>query len=131
MKKTIFTLALSLLSLVAFSHEGHNVTPGSLKSLHGGTVQAGKQLNLEVIVNGSEITLYPTSHEAKDIPTKDVRIEAVAKPRKGKPYPVYFITDKGGGLTATIELKGANRIPVTVKTTYHEKSDSFIVQVEE
>lgn len=131
MKKTIFTLALSLLSLVAFSHEGHNVTPGSLKSLHGGTVQAGKQLNLEVIVNGSEITLYPTSHEGKDIPSKDVSIEAIAKPRKGKPYPVYFITDKGGGLTSTIELKGANRIPVTVKMTYHGKSDSFIVQVEE
>lgn len=131
MKKTILALALSFLSLTAFSHEGHNVTPGTLKSLHGGTVQAGKQINLEVIVSAGEIAIFPISHEGKDIPTKDVTIEAIAKPRKGKPYPVFFITDKGGGLTTTIDLKGANRIPVTVKITNQGKSDSFTVQVEE
>ncbi|MBY0415197.1 MAG: hypothetical protein K2Q18_13585 [Bdellovibrionales bacterium] len=130
MKKTLLILAIAALPTLSFSHEGHDQAPGALKSIHGGVVQAGKQLNLEVIVSGSEITLYPTSHEGKDIPAKDVKIEATAKPKKGKPFPVAF-TSTQKGFTSKVDLQGANRLPVTINVTNNGKTDHFTVQVEE
>jgi hypothetical protein len=130
MKKTLFALVIMLLSLLTFAHEGHNNAPGSLKSLHGGTVQGGKQLNLEVIISGKVVTIFPTSHEGKDIPAKDVKIEAIAKPKKGKSYPLTF-TNAKEGLMTTVDLKGLNRIPVNVTVTFNGKKDQFIIQVEE
>lgn len=130
MKKTLLVLALAAAPTLVFSHEGHNQTPGALKSIHGGVVQGGKQLNLEVIVNESEITLFPTSHEGKDIPAKDVKIEGIAKPKKGKPFPVIF-TNSPRGFTSKVDLQGANRLPVTINVTNQGKTDHFTVQVEE
>ncbi len=130
MKKLFVALSLIALSSFTFAHEGHDHAPGSYKSLHGGTVQAGKQLNLEVIVNGKEITLYPTSHEGKDVAAKDVKLEAIAKPKKGKPYPVALTAAKGG-YTATVDLQGANRLPFTINVINQGKTDHFTVQVEE
>ena len=66
MKKLLLTLIIILPTLV-FSHEGHNDTPGALKSIHGGVVQAGKEVNLEVIITGQKVTLFPTSHEGQDL----------------------------------------------------------------
>lgn len=130
MKKTLVTLSLLALSAVAFAHEGHDQAPGATKSIHGGTVQSGKQLNLEVIVAGNMLTVYPTSHEGKDIAAKDVKIEAMATPKKGKAFPVKLEPTKGG-YTATVDLQGANRLPVTVNVTTQGKTDHFTVQVEE
>lgn len=130
MKNFLVSLAITLVSTVTFAHEGHDNAPGSFKSLHGGTVQAGKQLNLEVIVNGKEVTIFPTSHEGKDILLQEVKIEATAKPKKGKTYSVAFTPAKNG-LSATVDLKGSNRLPVEISVTNHGKTDHFTVQVEE
>lgn len=130
MKKILLIMAIATLPILVLSHEGHDQMPGSLKSIHGGVVQGGKQLNLEVIVNGSEITLFPTSHEGKDIPAKDVKIEGQAKPKKGKPYPVVF-TSTAKGFTSKVDLQGANRLPVTINVTNQGKTDHFTIQVEE
>jgi len=127
----IITLIAALTSLTLFAHEGHGNTPGSFKSLHGGTVQNGKQLNLEIIVNGKEVTIFPTSHEGKDVPLKDVKIEASAKPKKGKPYAVQFSPASGNGLSTSVDLKGANRLPLEISVTNQGKTDKFTVQVEE
>ena len=129
MKKFISVLVLAL-ATTSYAHEGHDKTPGSLKSLHGGAVQSGHQLNLEVLINGSEITLYPISHEGRDVAAQDVKIEATAKPKKGKPYAVKFESTKNG-FTSKVELQGANRLPVTVNVTNEGKTDHFLVQVEE
>jgi hypothetical protein len=130
LKKLFFILVTSFLTLTAFAHEGHDNAPGSFKSIHGGTVQTGKQLNLEVIINGMEVTIFPTSHEGKDIALKDVKVDALAKPKKGKPYPLSFSAAKNG-LSATVDLKGANRLPIEISVTNQGKKDHFTVQVEE
>lgn len=130
MNKLYMTFLLTTLAAATFAHEGHNQAPGSLKSLHGGTVQAGKQINLEVIISGTHLTIYPESHEGKDLPAKDVLIEAKASPKKGKPYAVKFSPTKEG-FVATVDLAGANRLPVTITTTNQGKVDHFTVQVEE
>lgn len=131
MKKIIIALFATLLTITTFAHEGHGNAPGSFKSLHGGTVQAGKQLNLEVIINGKEVTVYPTSHEGKDVPLKETKIEATAKPKSGKPYKVTLTPASGNGLTTTVDLKGANRLPVEFSVSNQGKVDKFTVQVEE
>jgi hypothetical protein len=130
MNKIGITIFVSLMSLILMAHEGHNKTPGSFKSLHGGTVQNGKELNLEVIINAKELTVFPTSHESKDVPEKDIKISATAKPKKGKAYPVSLVNIKGG-YSATIDLQGSNRLPVEITVISHGKTDHFTVQVEE
>jgi hypothetical protein len=129
MKKIMLSLIIILPTLV-FAHEGHDKTPGSLKSLHGGVVQAGKEMNLEVIISGHEINLFPTSHEGLDIPSKDVKISAMAKPKKGATTPIKLVNEKGG-FSSTVDLKGANRLPVEVTVTTNGKTDHFTIQVEE
>jgi hypothetical protein len=126
----ISTLFITIFSLNIYSHEGHDNAPGSLKSLHGGTVQAGKQINLEVIISGNMVTIFPISHDGKDIPVKNLSITSTAKPKKGKPYPVTFSPTKEG-LTATVDLKGKNRVPVEISVSEKGKTDRFIIQVEE
>ncbi len=130
MKKATTTLLLTLFATFSFAHEGHDGAPGGFKSLHGGTVQTGKQLNLEVILNGKEITIFPTSHEGKDIRYKNVVINAIAKPKKGKPYAITFSPTKNG-LSTTVDLKGSNRLPVDISVSNTGKTDHFIIQVEE
>ena len=129
MKKILLSLII-ILPTLCFSHEGHDKTPGSFKSLHGGIVQVGSEANLEVIVNGQEITIFPTSHEGQDIPAKNIKIEATAKPKKGKAYPIKLTTAKGG-YTSSVDLKGANRLPIDIAVTSNGKIDHFIIQVEE
>ena len=129
MKKLLLTLIIILPTLV-FSHEGHNDTPGALKSIHGGVVQVGKEVNLEVIITGQKVTLFPTSHEGQDLLAKNVKIEAIAKPKKGAAYPVKIANEKSG-YSISVDLKGANRLPVTVSVTMNGKTDNFIIQVEE
>ena len=129
MKKILATiLVLTALNLTA--HEGHNIAPGSYKSLHGGVVQNGVELNLEVIVTGKDILVYPISHESKDVPAKDITVTAMAKPKKGKAYPVT-LSNINGGYGATVDLQGANRLPIEVTVKSKNKTDKFTVQVEE
>lgn len=130
MSKLALTFIASIMSLTLMAHEGHSNAPGSFKSLHGGTVQNGKELNLEVIINGKELTVYPTSHESKDVSEKDVKIQALAKPKKGKAYPVV-LTNSKGGYSATVDLQGSNRLPVEITVQSHGKTDHFTVQIEE
>jgi hypothetical protein len=128
--KNLFMLFCLFISIHSFAHEGHNNAPGSYKSLHGGTVMGGKELNIEVIINGTELIIYPTSHESKDVAEKNVTISAIAKPKKGKSYPVKLAFSKNG-YRATLDLQGANRLPVEITTLSNGKTDHFTVQIEE
>jgi hypothetical protein len=130
MNKLSVILVSTLVSLSLWAHEGHSNAPGSFKSLHGGSVQNGKELNLEIIISGKELTVYPTSHESKDVSEKDVKIVALAKPKKGKAYPLAFTFTKGAYKT-TVDLQGANRLPVEITVQSHGKIDRFTIQIEE
>jgi hypothetical protein len=128
--KTILSIITIVLSITLYAHEGHNSTPGSFKSLHGGTVQNGKELNLEIIINGKNLTVYPTSHESKDVSEKEIKISATAKPKKGKMYKINLV-NSNGGYSATLDLQGANRLPVEITVLSHGKTDRFVIQIEE
>lgn len=127
-KKIVFASLLGL-SLNLLAHEGHNQTPGSLKANHGGTVKAGKQINLEFVVSGNEIKLYPASHEGEDFAPAEVKLTATGKLPKGKPE-ILKVELKNGAFTAAIDFKTAYRVEVVATTEYKGKKDIFKFQVE-
>ena len=127
-KKIVFASLLAV-SLNLMAHEGHNQTPGSLKANHGGTVKAGKEINLEFVASGNELKLYPASHEGSDLALTDVKITATAKLPKGKPENLK-IENKNGTLVATIDFKTAYRIEVVATADYKGKKDTFKFQIE-
>lgn len=116
-------------TLNLFAHEGHDQTPGSLKANHGGTVKPGKEINLEYVVSGNELKLYPASHEGTDLSANDVKVTATAKLPKGKAEALKIET-KNGVLVSSIDFKTAYRIEVVATTDYKGKKDSFKFQVE-
>lgn len=133
MFKVILTTILMIGSLSAFSHEGHDDTPGSLKVNHGGVVKPGKVINLEYVIKGDTVELYPASHEGSDLPLADVILTGTAKPSKGKPTPLKFESKNGAYLTK-VDFKGAYRVEVQVEAQLvadnKSKKSTFKFQVE-
>lgn len=128
LKKIVFT-ALMISSLNLLAHDGHNQTPGSLKANHGGTVKAGKEVNLEYVVSGNELKLYPASHEGSDLASADVKLAATGKLPKGKAESLK-IESKNGTFVAPIDFKTAYRIEVVATVEHKGKKDTFKFQVE-
>lgn len=127
-KKTI--LAMSLVSaLGAGAHEGHDQTPGMLKANHGGKVEAGKEINIEYVVSGTEVKLFPASHEGKDLTSADVKLIANAKLPKGKAEPVK-LTSKDGAFVAQVDFKSAYRVEMNVEAEVKGKKSTFKLQIE-
>lgn len=127
-KKLILSIVL-MGTLNLNAHEGHDQTPGAIKANHGGVVKAGKEINLEYVVSGSEVKLYPMSHDGKDLTAADVKVTATAKLPKGKSEPVK-VTEKDGALTAQVDFKGAYRVEMNVDADSHGKKSTFKLQVE-
>lgn len=126
-KFIMFTVLFGSFNLLA--HEGHEQTPGTIKASHGGVVKAGKEINLEYVVSGSEVKLYPMSHDGKDLTAADVKLTATAKLPKGKAQPVK-ISEKEGTLTAQVDFKEAYRVEMNVDADTQGKKSNFKLQVE-
>ncbi len=127
-KKFIF-VSLLVGSVNLLAHEGHDETPGAIKANHGGTVKAGKEINLEYVVSGSEVKLYPVSHGGKDLTPSEVTLVVKAKSPKGKAESV--LTEiKEGAFVAKIDFKNAYRIEMNVDADAKGKKSSFKFQVE-
>lgn len=126
--RVIIVVAI-IFSMSAFAHEGHDDAPGSIKANHGGTVKAGKEINLEYVVSGSEVKLFPVSHDGKDIPSADVKLTLTAKLPKGKAEAVKT-ESKDGAIVAKVDFKTAYRIEMTVDADHLGKKSNFKFQVE-
>ncbi|MDG0817672.1 hypothetical protein [Bdellovibrio svalbardensis] len=129
MKHLLLSLITVLLIQPAFAHEGHDQAPGTLKASHGGTVLAGKEINLEYMTSANEVKLYPITHEGKDLAADKVKISATAKAPKGK-AEVLQIVPKDGSFVTQVDFKKAYRVEVIVTTESNGKKDSFKFQVE-
>ncbi len=127
-RKIIFAALISV-SLNLFAHEGHDEAPGAIKTNHGGTVKAGKEINLEYVVSGSEVKLYPLSHEGKDLAATEVKLLVMAKSPKGKAETIK-VDNKDGAYIAMVDFKGAYRTEVTVDADVKGKKSTFKFQVE-
>lgn len=129
MFKKIILMAMLTISLNSFSHEGHDNTPGALKSNHGGVVKSGKEINLEYVVSGSEVKLYPASHEGKSLPISEVAVVVTSKLPKGK--ALILKTDViEGVLTTKVDFKNAYRLEMNVEASHKNRKSTFKFQVE-
>lgn len=127
-KKMIVSI-LFINSLQLLAHEGHDNAPGALKSNHGGVVKSGKEINLEYVVSGNEVKLYPLSHDGKDLPVSDVAMEVTSKLPKGK--AVTLKTNLVAGVyTTQVDFKNAYRIEMNVESKFQNKKSTFKFQVE-
>lgn len=129
MLKKIMLSVILVGSLNLFAHEGHDEAPGALKANHGGTVKAGKEINLEYVVAGNLVKIYPVSHDGKDLLQSDAKLAATVKAPKGKAEPAK-LDFKDGSYVTSVDFKGAYRIEVNVTAEVKGKKDSFKFQVE-
>ena len=116
-------------SLNVTAHEGHDHAPGTLKANYGGVVKAGKDINLEYVIEGAEVKLYPASHEGESLSPQDVKIQATGKIPKGKAEAIK-LEIKDGAYVAKLDFKGAYRIEVVATADNKGKKSSFKFQVE-
>lgn len=128
MLKQLLSVLILTVSLGSFAHEGHGV-PGTIKANHGGTVKGGKEINLEYVVKGNELKIYPASHEGQDLTESDVKITATAKLPKGKAEAIK-LDAKDGAFVTSVDFKTAYRVEITVTTEHKGKKDTFKFQVE-
>lgn len=128
LKKIILSIVL-LGTLALSAHEGHDQAPGTMKSNHGGVVKAGKVINLEYVVTGAEVKLFPASHEGKDLNVSDVQLTATAKLPKGKAEALK-LENKNGIMVATVDFKNAYRVEMNVEANHQGKKSTFKFQVE-
>ncbi len=129
MFKKIIVSALLAGTINTYAHEGHDATPGSIKANHGGTVKSGKEINLEYVVSGTTVKLYPVTHEGIDLATADIKLTATAKLPKGKAEPVK-IEIKDGVFQTTVDFKSAYRTELVVNADTKGKVSTFKFQIE-
>ena len=116
-------------SVNGFCHEGHDNTPGSLKSNHGGVVQRGKVFNLEYVVVGTEVKFYPASHEGADLPVNEVTVSVNSKLPKGKATALKTEVI-GGAFVAQVDFQKAYRLEINVDASHKNQKSTFKFQVE-
>jgi hypothetical protein len=121
-------LVLSVTSL-SFAHEGHDDAPGALKANHGGIVKAGKEINLEYVISGNDVVLYPISHDGKELTTEEVKLSGTAKSPKGKAEALK-IDSQSGAFKTSVDFKGAYRTEVNLTADVKGGKDNFKFQVE-
>lgn len=132
LKKIIAAILLVgsvITSLNVVAHEGHDHAPGTLKANFGGVVKAGKDINLEYVIKGEDVELYPTSHEGASLKPADIQLQATAKVPKGKAEELK-LEIKGEAYTAKLDFKGAYRVEVVVTADNKGKKSNFKFQVE-
>ncbi len=120
---------LSWFSLSLFAHDGHDGTPGMLTANHGGKVEAGKDINLEYVVSGNEVKLFPASHEGKDLTAAEVQLVVSSKLPKGKAESVK-LTSKDGAFVAVVDFKKAYRVEMSIEAIVNGKKSTFKIQIE-
>ncbi len=129
MKSILITMTL-FFSLVTFSHEGHDKTPGALSAPHGGQIKGTSQLYLELVSDKNGFKIYTIDHDLKTIPIKEVKIEGTMKlPKQKKSEKLPLMTSESF-LESKVDAKGSHRYTVDLKVTYKGKTENVSFNVE-
>lgn len=123
------SIGFTTVPLQVLAHEGHDNAPGAIKANHGGVVKAGKEINLEYLVSGNEVKLYPVSHEGKDLLPNEVKLSGTTQLPKGKVESAK-IEIKENAFFTTIDFKGAYRSELKIKADHAGKVSEFKIQIE-
>lgn len=130
MNKVILALLIAGFPFLAFSHEGHDKTPGAVAAPHGGMMKDLEHNYLELVTEGSSIKLYFYEHDLKPISAKDIKVDGSATfPKKSKAEKLAF-TNEGESFSATVDAKGAHRYTLDLSVTSHGKKEKTKFNVE-
>ena len=129
MKLALFVIGF-IFSISATAHEGHAQNPKNLKALHGGAVKTGKEINLEYVISGTEVKLYPVSHDGKPVPSEEIKLSATTRAAKAKKATPASLKYADNSYSFAVDFGGTHRVEVMVTTESKGKSDVFKFQVE-
>lgn len=128
--ENFFPFIFLFFSVEAFSHEGHNKTPGSLAAPHGGQIKGTSQLYLEVVPEASAVKIYPFDHDMKPVPLNEIKIDATMKLPKQKKSEKVIMNSSETFFEAKIDSKGSHRYNLDLKIDYKQKSEKISFNVE-
>ena len=129
LKTVLVIVSLMSGSMYVMAHEDHSLPQGALTANHGGVVKPGKEINLEYVVTGSEVKIFPATHEGKDLNSAAVSLTATTKLPKGKAEAAK-IDFKDGSFILKADFKSAYRVEIIVTATVEGKKDIFKFQIE-
>lgn len=131
MKGLITITALTLLvSGMAFGHEGHDHSPGTITAPNGGVIQETANLYFEVVIQKGGFRAYLFDHDLKGISLKDVKLAGSATfPRQKKSVPV-LLTEKENHFVATVDSKGTHRYALELTADYKGKKEKAKFNIE-
>lgn len=116
MKQILISLTVALLSLTAFSHEGHDHgTPKGVKAPKGGIIKALEQTMVEVVNKGNSIKIYLYDNELKPQDAAQYSISAAAQKPRIKKQDEITLTTTGNMLEATYDAQGIHRYTLILK----------------
>lgn len=130
MRKLISVLTTILIPSILLAHEGHDKSPGAVAAPHGGTVQVGSQIILELVSKNDGVEIYAFDHDMKPLNTKDVKVEGkMSLPKKSKAEVLKF-TAEGEAFAAKINAKGTHRYTLDLVASYAGKKEKIKFSVE-
>lgn len=133
MKKILMTL-VTLFSLTAFAHEGHDHGTGQVQPIKGGVIMKTDHFYLEAVGSQSEIKFYPLVQEnekslLKPMPLKDIKITATYKLPRGKEVQKIALKENGDHFIGSVKAK-THRYQVDANIEYKNEKEHFTYQIE-
>lgn len=119
-----------LMPMCAWSHEGHNKTPGSLTAPHGGQIKGTEHLYIEMVADAEGVKLYPLDHDLKPVAVGEVKVEGTLQLPRNKKSETLQWTPAENYYEAKVKTKGTHRYNIELKVSYKNKMDQlkFIVE---
>ena len=135
MKMILLTITV-LISLQAFSHDGHTHGAGQVQPTKGGVIMKGEKFYLEVVGTKSEVKFYPLkqvdpkSMMLTPIPLKDVKLSAVYTLPRGKKNESVAITSAADHFVGKVDAKSSHRYQVDVTISTMGENEKLTYQIE-
>jgi len=122
------TILLSTTSLMA--HEGHDHgTPGAVKTYNGGSLQTGKNADVEVLQLGKKVMVYVLNAKTKPIPHSEVKLEALLRNEKKKTSEAISLISEKEGFSFEKDL-GGDRHTLILTLDYKKETSPLKFTIE-
>lgn len=132
--KKILLILITITSLSAFSHEGHDHGPGQVQPVKGGVIMKNDDFYLELVGNQSEIKFYPLGQKTEGsllsaIPLKDFKLKATYKLPRTSEVKTISLKENGDHFLGKIEAR-THRYQVDTFIEYKGKKEQITYQIE-
>jgi hypothetical protein len=128
--KASFLVIMMTFCFPLFSHEDHSHGPVGPVAPNGGQLKVGKEINVEVLGNKTEVKIYPYDHDMKALTLEQIEIKGnFVIPRKQISKKMDF-KKANGFWHASIDGSKTHRYVLDLTFSVAGKNDQFSFQVE-